>query len=74
MAPTADAPACTECNEHHLNPDAPSAACRHRSNTSRDRGPRAFLEAAGCVVVLFWLSWRLAPICSVSGFKFKRDH
>ena len=38
---------------------------RHRSNTSRDRGPRAFLEAAGCVVVLFWLSWRLAPICSV---------
>ena len=32
---------------------------------SRDRGPRAFLEATGSVLVLFWLSWRLAPICSI---------
>ena len=32
---------------------------------SRDRGPRAFLEAAGAVIVLFWLSWRLAPVCSI---------
>lgn len=23
------------------------------------------MEAAGAVVVLFWLSWRLAPICSI---------
>ncbi len=35
----------------------------HRSNVSRDRGLRAFLEAAGSVVVLFVLSWRLAPVC-----------
>lgn len=31
---------------------------------SRDRGPRAVLEAVGAVVVLFCLSWQLAPICS----------
>ncbi|GLI67398.1 hypothetical protein VaNZ11_011584 [Volvox africanus] len=35
------------------------------NNVSRDRGLRAFLEAAGSVVVLFALSWRLAPVCSV---------
>ncbi|GAX74240.1 hypothetical protein CEUSTIGMA_g1689.t1 [Chlamydomonas eustigma] len=35
------------------------------NNTSRDRGPRAFLEAGGAVLVLFYLSWRLAPICSI---------
>jgi hypothetical protein len=35
------------------------------SNCSRDRGPRAFLEAAGAIVVLFCLSWRLAPACSI---------
>lgn len=35
------------------------------SNCSRDRGLRAFLEAAGAVVVLFCLSWRLAPVVSV---------
>lgn len=47
-------------------------ACPHacvlssaRSNCSRDRGLRAFLEAAGAVVVLFCLSWRLAPAVSV---------
>ena len=32
------------------------------SNVSRDRGPRAVLEASGAVVVLFCLSWRLGPI------------
>jgi ATP-binding cassette subfamily B (MDR/TAP) protein 8 len=32
------------------------------SNVSRDRGARALLEAAGSVVVLFFLSWRLGPI------------
>lgn len=37
----------------------------HHSNCSRDRGLRAFLEAAGAVVVLFCLSWRLAPAVSV---------
>lgn len=36
-----------------------------RSNMSRDRGPRALLEALGAVIVLFFLSWRLAPICSI---------
>ncbi|KXZ54890.1 hypothetical protein GPECTOR_4g962 [Gonium pectorale] len=35
------------------------------NNVSRDRGLRAFLEAAGSVLVLFALSWRLAPVCSV---------
>lgn len=35
------------------------------NNVSRDRGMRAFLEAAGSVVVLFVLSWRLAPVCSI---------
>jgi ATP-binding cassette subfamily B (MDR/TAP) protein 8 len=35
------------------------------SNCSRDRGLRAFLEAAGAVVVLFCLSWRLAPAVSI---------
>lgn len=38
---------------------------RSRSNCSRDRGLRAFLEAAGAVAVLFWLSWRLAPAVSL---------
>lgn len=32
------------------------------NNVSRDRGPRAVLEASGAVVVLFCLSWRLGPI------------
>lgn len=32
------------------------------SNSSRDRGARAILEATGSVVVLFFLSWRLGPI------------
>ncbi|KAI3435659.1 hypothetical protein D9Q98_001717 [Chlorella vulgaris] len=32
------------------------------SNTTRDRGLRALLEALGTVVVLFALSWRLGPI------------
>jgi ATP-binding cassette, subfamily B (MDR/TAP), member 10 len=32
------------------------------SNVSRDRGLRAFCEASGAVVVLFWLSWRLGPV------------
>ena len=32
------------------------------SCTSRDRGPRAALEAAGAVVVLTALSWRLGPV------------
>src|SRR5690349_18342456 len=36
------------------------AAC---SNCSRDLA--AFLEAAGAVVVLFFLSWRLAPAVSI---------
>ena len=31
-------------------------------NVTRDRGPRAVLEAVGSVCVLFWLSWRLGPI------------
>ncbi|KAG2451200.1 hypothetical protein HYH02_003807 [Chlamydomonas schloesseri] len=35
------------------------------NNVSRDRGLRAFLEAAGSVAVLFFLSWRLAPVCSI---------
>lgn len=32
------------------------------NNVSRDRGPRAILEACGAVIVLFALSWRLGPI------------
>lgn len=32
------------------------------ANVSRDRGFRAFAEASGSVLVLFWLSWRLGPI------------
>jgi hypothetical protein len=32
------------------------------ANVSRDRGPRAVLEAGGSVLVLFYLSWRLGPI------------
>ncbi|MEW5307776.1 MAG: hypothetical protein WDW36_010152 [Sanguina aurantia] len=35
------------------------------NNVSRDRGLRSFLEAAGSVLVLFFLSWRLAPVCSI---------
>lgn len=35
------------------------------SNCSRDRGLRAFLEAGGAVIVLFFLSWRLAPAVSI---------
>lgn len=35
------------------------------NNTSRDRGLRALLEAVGSVLVLFALSWHLAPICSI---------
>jgi len=35
------------------------------NNVSRDRGLRALLEAVGCIVVLFFLSWRLAPVCSI---------
>jgi len=35
------------------------------SNVSRDRGFRALLEMLGAVVVLFYLSWRLAPVCSI---------
>eukprot|EP00877_Chromochloris_zofingiensis_P003375 jgi/Chrzof1/13038/Cz07g17170.t1 len=34
------------------------------NNCSRDRGLRAFLEACGAILVLFFLSWRLAPACS----------
>ncbi|GFR53209.1 hypothetical protein Agub_g15916 [Astrephomene gubernaculifera] len=33
------------------------------NNVSRDRGLRAFLEAGGSILVLFALSWRLAPVC-----------
>ena len=33
-----------------------------RRNVSRDRGLRAILEATGSVIVLFALSWRLAPV------------
>lgn len=36
-----------------------------RSNVSRDRGLRALLEMVGSVAVLFFLSWRLAPVCSI---------
>ena len=32
------------------------------SNISRDRGLRAVLEATGSILVLFALSWRLAPV------------
>lgn len=32
------------------------------NNVSRDRGLRAFSEAVGSVLVLFWLSWRLGPM------------
>lgn len=32
------------------------------SNVARDRGLRALLEAAGSVLVLFVMSWRLGPI------------
>lgn len=35
------------------------------NNVSRDRGMRAVLEAAGAVIILFALSWRLAPVCSL---------
>lgn len=35
------------------------------SNVSRDRGLRSFLEGFGSVLVLFFLSWRLAPVCSI---------
>lgn len=35
------------------------------SNVSRDRGLRALVEMVGAVVVLFALSWRLAPVCSI---------
>jgi len=35
------------------------------NNVSRDRGLRAALEMVGSVVVLFALSWRLAPVCSI---------
>lgn len=55
--PWPEAAACTAA------PCALRAVCA-RSNISRDRGPRALLEAVGSVVVLFCLSWRLAPVCS----------
>ena len=45
------------CLEDRLD----GAVCKC-SNVSRDRGPRAVLEASGAVVVLFCLSWRLGPI------------
>ncbi|BDA40377.1 mitochondrial potassium channel ATP-binding subunit [Coccomyxa sp. Obi] len=35
------------------------------SNVARDRGLRAILEAAGSVLVLFVLSWRLGPILAL---------
>ncbi|KAL6764943.1 P-loop containing nucleoside triphosphate hydrolase protein [Haematococcus lacustris] len=35
------------------------------SNVTRDRGLRALLEMVGSVCVLFALSWRLAPVCSI---------
>eukprot|EP00208_Stichococcus_sp_RCC1054_P006203 CAMPEP_0206138586 /NCGR_PEP_ID=MMETSP1473-20131121/3425_1 /ASSEMBLY_ACC=CAM_ASM_001109 /TAXON_ID=1461547 /ORGANISM="Stichococcus sp, Strain RCC1054" /LENGTH=706 /DNA_ID=CAMNT_0053532061 /DNA_START=385 /DNA_END=2508 /DNA_ORIENTATION=+ len=35
------------------------------NNVSRDRGPRAILEASGAVAVLFALSWRLGPILAI---------
>lgn len=34
------------------------------NNCTRDRGPRAAMEALGSVIVLFVLSWRLAPACA----------
>jgi hypothetical protein len=34
------------------------------NNCSRDRGLRAFAEATGSILVLFVLSWRLAPVCT----------
>jgi hypothetical protein len=46
-------------------PPPPPPAAETRSNCSRDRGPRALLEAVGAVAVLFWLSWRLAPAISM---------
>ena len=45
------------------NPSSLPSACR--SNVSRDRGPRALLEACGAVVIRYCLSWRLAPVCSI---------
>lgn len=50
---------------HPPHTHLPAAALHLRSNVSRDRGPRAFLEAAGAVCVLFVLSWRLAPPVSL---------
>ncbi|KAK9823874.1 hypothetical protein WJX72_006089 [[Myrmecia] bisecta] len=35
------------------------------SNVSRDRGPRALLEALGGMTVLFVLSWRLGPVLAL---------
>eukprot|EP00798_Chlamydomonas_sp_ICE-L_P020428 gene20428-27216_t len=35
------------------------------NNVSRDRGIRAVLEATGSVIVLFCLSWRLAPVSTI---------
>lgn len=35
------------------------------SNTSRDRGLRAFLEAAGSVCILVWLSAEMGPLMAV---------
>lgn len=32
------------------------------ASLSRDRGPRALLESVGSVVIIFFLSWRLAPV------------
>lgn len=52
----------TEGINHSLPGCLPCVLC---SNCSRDRGLRAFLEAAGAVLVLFFLSWRLAPAVSI---------
>ena len=32
------------------------------ANVTRDRGLRSILEVAGVIIVLFWMSWRLAPV------------
>lgn len=54
------------CHHACACPDAREyAVASARSNCSRDRGLRAALEAGGAVIVLFVLSWRLAPAVSV---------
>lgn len=69
MAPRAVVCACVlaaisqqGCLHGRRSDSARQTPAPRRRNISRDRGLRAVLEATGSLLVLFALSWRLAPV------------